>query len=118
MCSKATMRMSVSRSASSKRGKTLIAFHEVVQKLGYWVDPGNQQASFEPIWLGNERPKSLIFRHAARERRALLTSKAHERDNAITTHAGDSESVKKADKRCAPATAADTVATQACGATR
>ena len=31
------------RVASSMQGATLIAFHEVVQKLGYWVHSGNQQ---------------------------------------------------------------------------
>src|SRR3984893_14395613 len=35
--------MSVSRSASSMQDATLIAFHEVVQKCGYWVHSGNQQ---------------------------------------------------------------------------
>src|ERR1700724_1198914 len=35
--------MSVSRSASSMQDATLIAFHEVVQKFGYWIHSGNQQ---------------------------------------------------------------------------
>src|ERR1700730_10043974 len=37
------MRMSLSQSASSMRGATLVAFHEVVQKFGYRVDTGNQE---------------------------------------------------------------------------
>ena len=34
------------------------------------------------LWLGDERPKALIIRHAGCERPALLTSKTNERDNA------------------------------------
>jgi hypothetical protein len=34
----------------------------------------------EPIWLGDERPKALIFKDAGYERPTLLTSKTRERD--------------------------------------
>jgi zinc-finger of transposase IS204/IS1001/IS1096/IS1165 len=48
-----------------------------------------------PIWLGDERPKALKFRHAGCERPALLTSKTHERDNAIRGASLDRAAVRE-----------------------
>jgi hypothetical protein len=39
------------------------------------------EAIFEPVWLADERPKALIFRHAGSERPTLLTNKMNEHDN-------------------------------------
>ena len=44
---------------------------------------GQEKAILEPIWLGAERPKSLMSRHTGHERPALLTSKTHKRDKAF-----------------------------------
>src|ERR1019366_8257936 len=52
--------------------------------LSHWPRIGE----FESIWLADERPKALIFRHVACEHPALLTSKTNERDNAPTRATG------------------------------